>query len=401
MWASQQPPTQEEEGRRGAGLEHLPGVAHWPAQASLLGMILRRISKYWEFHKEYDQYHLANLPTPLRALLLSYLAAYGPEEGLDLSSLKRVLEPEESSDDFAGNDDFDRLDVSGSLGRGLTLKSIKGFVTSTEVSGSSQEQEDWDASPSSIPRVLSTKITNLRYLSIAHPHGSKNLWSSLLSLAPLLPTLSHLSLAHWPTPEITPNSKTATMHTSMHRVVNYSGTGFYAHSLDQDWSEAAGILRRLSTSLYSLEWLDLSGCSTWVRALRWGKTPGIDWVGKWGRIRTLKLLSDIDILAEPVMSSSIHVTPSNIPDKPSIIKYKLRVVEAMEVEKWIRQLRGWIDVQYDDFEAYDRFLDPRNEREEARLMNRGLLRKMKTEWVNEGEAYERRLRSRWDDDGDE
>lgn len=382
-----------------AAKDHLPGILKWPSEKSLLSLVLRQLARNWDFHEYYDQHHLASLPTSLRTLLLSYLAAHGPRHGLGYTGLKLILRAEESSD-FKGNEDFDRLDLAGSLGRELSLKNIKDFIASpNETKVLPDEQADWDETP---PPAMSMKITNLRYLSLANPGDIQGLWSSLLGLATFLPTLTHLSLAHWPTPELNPNSRTVTMQSSMHRPVGYSATGFYAHTLDQDWSEAAGILRRLSTSLYSLQWLDLTGCSVWVKALRWSSTPGIDWKGKWGRVRTLRLQSDIDVLDESrtTYSTDVHVTPSNIPDKNAIIQHKLRIVEAMEVEKWIRQLRGWIDVQYDDFEAYDSYLEGYS-KGEAKVLNAGLLNRMKVEYAREGEAYERSLRDRWYGDDDD
>jgi hypothetical protein len=50
------------------------------------------------------------------------------------------------------------------------------------------------------------------------------------------------------------------------------------------------VLRRLSKTLYGLEYLDLTGCDDWYSTL-WS-TVGqetIDWVGDWGKISTLLL----------------------------------------------------------------------------------------------------------------
>jgi hypothetical protein len=74
-------------------------------------------------------------------------------------------------------------------------------------------------------------------------------------------------------------------------VVQYGGTGPYSHSLAEDWYEAIMVLRRLSKSLYGLEYLDLTGCGAWIPAL-WssaGPDSMVDWVGNWGKITSLLL----------------------------------------------------------------------------------------------------------------
>lgn len=370
-------------------LQHLPGVVKWPVKNSLMDMTLDHIARHWHFHKKFDADYVSTLPTDIRSLLLSYIAAIGPKNGLNVKDFRRILRPGSDVLDFSGNSDLDRLDLSGSMFHEALFKEVEELTVSPLDSEEPLDQDDWNEFGSPFIKQPSYKIENLRYLSLAHPSSSSNLWADLLQLAPHLPTLTHLSLAGWSTPDLTPNSRTASMISSITRPIDYGATGYYAHSLDQDWSEAANVLRRLSSSLYCLEWLDLEGCSKWVRALRWSRTPGIDWVGKWGRVRTLKLRSGIC-----VTKSDDRPQPGEFPDgnwndthgKPSqalksdIIQHKLRIVEAMEVEKWIRQLRGWIDVQYDDFEMYDKWLDTSDE---AKALNRRMMNEMKTSWVEE------------------
>ena len=50
------------------------------------------------------------------------------------------------------------------------------------------------------------------------------------------------------------------------------------------------VLRRLSKTLYGLEYLDLTGCGEWCSAL-WSSAghDAVDWVGDWGKISTLLL----------------------------------------------------------------------------------------------------------------
>jgi hypothetical protein len=72
--------------------------------------------------------------------------------------------------------------------------------------------------------------------------------------------------------------------------VAYSGTTYYSHSIDHDWSEAILVLRMLSSRLYALEYLDLTGCSVWFKALMaHSEHDHVDWVGNWGKITVLRL----------------------------------------------------------------------------------------------------------------
>lgn len=63
-------------------------------------------------------------------------------------------------------------------------------------------------------------------------------------------------------------------------------------SLDGDFSEAVLLLRRLSKALYSLEFLDLTGCGEWAAALWMTAGVGgecVDWVGDWGKVERVRL----------------------------------------------------------------------------------------------------------------
>ncbi|KAF2454007.1 hypothetical protein BDY21DRAFT_291824 [Lineolata rhizophorae] len=88
--------------------------------------------------------------------------------------------------------------------------------------------------------------------------------------------------------------------------VSLGGTSYYA-AMDDDWQEAASILRRLSANTYCLRELDLEGCTEWARALVWGVvneewdssaaasgaspscTVGPDWTGAWRQVSRLNL----------------------------------------------------------------------------------------------------------------
>lgn len=62
--------------------------------------------------------------------------------------------------------------------------------------------------------------------------------------------------------------------------------------MDADYSEAVLLLRRLSKALYSLEFLDLTGCGEWAAALWMTAGVGgecVDWVGDWGKVERVRL----------------------------------------------------------------------------------------------------------------
>ncbi|RAL61237.1 hypothetical protein DID88_010316 [Monilinia fructigena] len=112
---------------------------------SLLEICLRGLARDWEEMSVYESNNLAMLPVGLRMALLSYIAVYGPEEGIGFQGLKTLLvspilekstaegenssegRVEEETEDWeeevdgkstgGNNDDFFRLDLGGSIGR--------------------------------------------------------------------------------------------------------------------------------------------------------------------------------------------------------------------------------------------------------------------------------------------
>jgi len=135
--------------------------------------------------------------------------------------------------------------------------------------------DSWEDSASAysdslIKSVTITRFPDLRRLSLAHA-GSFASWKDLLTLSRDLPRLTHLSLAYWPVPTMTPNSKSVFIEKNGARI-NVSGTHLYS-LLDSDWHEATNILRRLSNNTYCMQWLDLEGCTEWVQALTFNTHP--------------------------------------------------------------------------------------------------------------------------------
>jgi hypothetical protein len=295
----------------------------------------------WTFQRDYNRYYLATLPTKVRTILLSFIACYGPEEGVGYGGLKSIMFPQDGDlDGFCGNDDFERLDLSGSIGRSVYFKQLQELIVPAQTD--EDDEESWDVAIHTIPKSLKTPLHSLRILSLSNPPRSIS-WAKLTTFATSIPTVTHLSLANWPTPSLTPNSATTTMSSRHTSNLQYGGMNFYSHTIDQDWSEAASILRRLSIALYSLSYLDLCGCIDWFPALRWSSpdSPGIDWVSRWGNIRTVR------------MYSLLTPSASSLTVKKEVLRYKCVILDALELEKHIRRRRGWIAVEHDEWTKYD------------------------------------------------
>lgn len=143
------------------------------------------------------------------------------------------------------------------------------------------------------------RFPNLKYLSLAHPNRAAANWGSLVNLLSHLSTITHLSLAHWPTPTLMPNSINARVQHPTIKSLSFAAGGTDIYSADENnWVEAVNILRRLSRATYCLKWLDLEGCGEWFGALSWdGYTLQDDkpfrtlstWNGSWRDIEWIGL----------------------------------------------------------------------------------------------------------------
>ncbi|KAF2014658.1 hypothetical protein BU24DRAFT_423561 [Aaosphaeria arxii CBS 175.79] len=304
-----------------------------PPPRSLVHHCLKTFALHWEELAEYEQHYLPTLPVALKETLLSYLTLYGGKDCLDLSTFKILFGNSDEVDADSGMESVHFLDFTGLLNPDYTLRDLEKSLThsfnkfdtgesiaslklndtqsnhqSDEIADSWEDEVD---STAPLPRTLNIPIfTNLTRLSLAHA-GSTASWADLLSLSKKLNTLTHLSLAYWPIPSMTPNATTTSMVSKGHRPVAMGGRHFYS-TLDDDWAEAANVLRRLSHNTYCLKWLDLEGCK-WHKALTWdypekpvsrtpaGATsaavwvrpsvasPGPDWAGAWRQISYLNL----------------------------------------------------------------------------------------------------------------
>lgn len=299
-------------------LERLPGAA-FPRRDGLLHMVLKAMAINWDWHVEYDGVFLAGLPAQIKVLLLSYVAVYyySRDKGNWLQQgrmqgLRPLFLVSDGSvggyDDPAVNEtdsEVSRLDLGSALGRWLTLKQLTSeLVASAKPKSESRKQTrkpqdtvpaSWDeeedehgcnsAQPSFLPKSLNpaTRFEKLRSLSLAHPTPPSADWNHLINLLSHLSTITHLSVAYWPIPSLTPSS--------IYNVTDPSAT-------ENNYTEAAIVLRKLSRVTYCLKWLDLEGCADWIRALCWeevgpdgesyGSTGNV-WNGPWRNIESVGL----------------------------------------------------------------------------------------------------------------
>ncbi|KAJ5083925.1 hypothetical protein NUU61_008504 [Penicillium alfredii] len=400
-------------------LERLPG-AMFPGKRGLVHTVLKSMALNWTWHLEYDGPFLSQLPSHLKVLMLSYVAVYArgqPLKGrtrglkplyLTESDYIQIAEPELAPQEDGGADadtTISRLDLSGALGYWMTFKQLTSElvvsskaapVTSHRAPEKSipaswdeevESDERGDAStqhhvPSpAIPKAISQglRFNNLRFLSFAHPHPAAASWNSLLQLISRLSTITHLSLAHWPTPTRTPNAANARIRHPVHRSLtfSYSGTDNYA-ALDNNWAEAAGLLRQLSRSTYCLKWLDLEGCADWLPALSWtGTDPdgqpyrpgtsGPEWNGSWRDVEWVGLgpgwvpdledeseshadqgtsWQDAAVSPSRSLASSVH-SPFQNPDSDlswDVEKERIKYRRAKELEAYRVSVHTAVDV---------------------------------------------------------
>lgn len=324
-------------------LDRLPGI-QFPPESSLLHAVLKSMALNWAWHLDYDGPFLAHFPSHIKELLLSYVAVYAVcTRTQSLKGRMRGLRPlifaASDNAETAGEQEetqvdtvekisasICRLDLAWALGYWMTFKQLSGELftpaksvpTLAQPASKESVPTSWDeqkpeehvedvtssaATAGSIPKPISQNVrfTNLRYLSLAHPVPGAASWNSLLNILSRLSTITHLSLAHWPPPTRTPHTVPPRMRPQSHRgpAFVHGGTDVYS-GVENNWAEAAGILRQLSRFTYCLKWLDLEGCSEWIPALTWtGTDPdgqpcrpgtsGPEWNGSWRNVEWIGL----------------------------------------------------------------------------------------------------------------
>lgn len=259
----------DQDGRRRPGtlLRFQQLTDHDPeSHGGLSHSCLKLIAINWSTIDEDDYDALESMPLQVRLRMLSYLAFYGPV--ISIQALIALTRDEQA---------VTLLDLGGLLGHNtLTLPKLSSLLKSgerRERPGTSEELlESWedDGEPRPTPRSsLSSPFADLTHLCLSHPSQSV-LWRDLLSLSKHLPMLTHLSLAYWPRPTLTPNLSTTTI-ASPDGQVHAGGSHFYSNH-DDDMAEPAALLRQLSASLLNVEWLDVEGCASWFGAFAWPRS---------------------------------------------------------------------------------------------------------------------------------
>lgn len=265
------PPTLQRFARM-AGIGDASAINERPR--SLMHTALKTAAEQWHLFDEEDLPMLTELPLRLRLALLSYLGYYGPAIGVDVLDALTT-----------GSEALLHLDLAGLAGHGnlsisRVAKLAKQLPVQAEVISPSEDDvvDSWDQDDSFeaalAVRMPSARFANLTHLSLGYPPLGIS-WRDLLSLSKQTPKVTHLSLAHWQRPTLTPNLTTATVSSQHSPDVNAGGSHFYS-ALDQDMYEPAAIIRQLSNNLLSLKWLDLEGCTDWSQALsfKWtAETP--------------------------------------------------------------------------------------------------------------------------------
>ncbi|KAJ5467818.1 hypothetical protein N7475_005570 [Penicillium sp. IBT 31633x] len=396
----------EDAARNTESLNQIPGASEqgihrlnqlqrplFPDRRSMVHLLLKSMALNWSWHLEYDGPFLSQLPNHIKELLLSYIAVYG--RGSSLGGYMKGLKPlfltqqdqdklGEENPDFNEsrgiNGDFQigQLDLGNALGNWITLKQLINEVTFSpdpavgspgytkqdtvpaawdEEDGNGKEDLPDDLPASPIPKVITQtlRFPKLRALSLAHPKPSAASWPALLSLLAHTPTLTHLSLAHWPIPSWNSGS----IITCFREPVTRLST---SDVVDDNWAEAASILRQVSRSTYCLKWLDLEGCGEWLPALKWvGKDPdgtpynpdnvGPEWNGSWRDIEWLRIGPGFLDLKEsedfPHMSSTEFPASQTRPVEASLL-YAYHLQNARDVMRHIRQIRSgrkWLNIE--------------------------------------------------------
>ena len=320
------------------GQNALPGV-YLPAQRSLIDLVLRNVALDWDLHRVYNQFYMYLIPNHLKPALIRLLRLSGA--GVTAADLKLILLPpidayeseidgEEVEDATLSIQEITHLDISGSVGWTIKIRELTDVLFPLRKKTDSEEPQDsWDAAAEAAPALPRALLPNLTHLSLALDASgpSQGSWRQLLALSSKASTITHLSLAFWPEPCLTPNARYSSVQSPQGGRINYSGTGPYSHSLDRDWSEAILVLRRLCRNFYELEYLDLTGCSRWHHALMAESDHDrVDWTGSWGKIGELRLYNGWTLGEDAMPSEQVAFSEA--------------METAARVEKHIRAMRA-------------------------------------------------------------
>ena len=148
--------------------------------------------------------------------------------------------------------------------------------------------------------------------------------------------------------------------------IQYGGTNHYSHSLDNDFREAAGVLKRLSNYLYNLEYLDLEGCADWLQALLWGNDS---WNIQWIKMKSIIVRCGYSLEEESELWE--------------VERFSRDFRNMFHLQNYIAKVRKgkWIDIVGDAREDYGGlWRDGAGENEKKRSLMDGLTSKW---WIHE------------------
>lgn len=231
--------------------------------SSLTHLALKTIAASWDFLDEEDYPALTDIPLRLRLRLLSYIGFYGSTLGI--TALRALIQ---------GNESIQCLDLAGLIGYGnLSLRRLGRLIEQGQEREFKEKEskvaESWDVEDTVEaalqPSLSRNRFSNLTHLCLSHPVATIS-WRDLIAFSRHIPQVTHLSLAYWPRPTLTPNLSTTTVSSQHSPDVTAGGSHFYS-DLDQDLDEPASLLRQLSSNLLCLQWMDLEGCEEWIPAM--------------------------------------------------------------------------------------------------------------------------------------
>lgn len=251
-------------------VEPLPGL-DIPDERSLRFQSLKRLAIDWEWFMKNDQNSLSSLSMGYKERLLYFMARYNPGS-ITPTGLGVLFSELTVLDAVTTIESPTHLDLATSVGAHGTFENLMDvFKKKSDLQDISASNSDidgpiiadaWDAPGATL--IINHPIplfSSLTHLSLSRPVIA--CWKTLLSLAPHLTTLTHLSLAFWPSPTLQPQ------HVEMNSMMQI---------------ETRRILRRLSRATYCLKWLDLTGCGGWLWVL-----PEADWAASWRGLQTVKV----------------------------------------------------------------------------------------------------------------
>lgn len=251
--------------------DHLMG-SKLPKKLSLRYQAAKAIAKDLNWHVAYDHVYLSTLPVPIKCELMHLVAMFGPPHGCTLDALGCLfgIELETGFSSSTDNEDVSVLDLTWSLGRGLPLKFLKQFwmrgekKSRVEEAGTGHPIESWEDAVDlgSLPFHLPARFPQLTRLSLAHPNLAVS-WPEFLSFSKHLGALTHLSLAHWPCPQLRPAEFVDRSAIVRYKIATEENL---LHRYRED-HESADLLKTLSRNTPSLTWLSLAGCHAWMSKL--------------------------------------------------------------------------------------------------------------------------------------